>query len=131
MDRRPLLPHPPVAATKSRSEPRRIPFWLGLRAGASPPTITLSFKVVRQCRQNVPHASARIVHVARVSWDEVDVQVRHGLARRCTDVDADVESIGRVSSLDHSAGHLKVIDQRPPLVARRGKPVCDMAAGYQ
>jgi hypothetical protein len=79
----------------------------------------------------MPHASARIFNVARVSWDEVDVQVRHGLARRCTDIDADVETIGRVPGLDHSAGDLEVSDQRPPLVARSGKPVCDMAPGHE
>jgi hypothetical protein len=48
----------------------------------------------------VPHATPRIVHVAPIAWDDVDMQVRHGLTGRLADVDADVVTGGLMARVE-------------------------------
>ena len=48
----------------------------------------------------MPHPAPRIVDIAVVSGDDVDVQVKDGLTRGCSGVDTDVVAVGAVLLFD-------------------------------
>ncbi len=46
------------------------------------------------------HTTARVIHVAEESWNDVDVQMEHRLPGRRADIDADVVAVGMVTLVD-------------------------------
>ena len=56
------------------------------------PLLSLADAVVPAVRNDVPHTSSRISHVAAIPRNDVNVKVKHGLAGRFPHVDADVVS---------------------------------------
>ncbi len=62
-------------------------------------------------------------HVPGVARDDVDVQVKDGLARRGANVDADVVTIRAVPLVDGSSGDVDRTHQLDSLLRGRGEPV--------
>ena len=60
--------------------------------------------IPRLPRHHPPHPAPRVFRIARVARDQVDVQVRHGLAGRGAVVDADVVALGLVAARQAGAG---------------------------
>ena len=54
--------------------------------------------IVGLAGDDAANPSGRIGYVAHVPWNDVYVQMEHGLASGASDVDADVETVRRVRS---------------------------------
>src|SRR5512139_729900 len=77
-------------------------------ANASP----ASRPVLRLVRQHPPHPAARVFLVAAVAGNQVDVQVRHGLAAGLAVVDADVVAVRLVVLVEDLLGVRQRLEQR-------------------
>jgi hypothetical protein len=76
------------------------------------PLIVLSgrwgiFPILCLPRHHPPHPAPRVFRIARVARDQVDVQVRHGLAGCGAVVDADVVALGLVAARQAGAGFVQ------------------------
>jgi len=47
------------------------------------------------------HTTARLIHIAHESWNNMDVQVEHRLPGRRADIDANVVAVGPVALVDN------------------------------
>jgi len=65
--------------------------------------------VVSLGRDDMPDATARVVHVTREARDDVHVQVHHGLTRGSAGVEADVVAVGMQLGVE---GALHDVDER-------------------
>jgi hypothetical protein len=74
-------------------------------------------------RQDAPHATLRIFHIAKIAGNQVNMHVHSRLARRLTDIYPDVVSIGRVFGVDVSLCLAKKLDNRELFLGRHFEEV--------
>ena len=74
--------------------------------------------------------AAWVRHVAVAARDDVEVEVRHRLARGIADVDPDVESVGVPVLTDDTADRLDRPEQGGALLGRRFEPGRDVPARH-
>ncbi len=101
--------------------------WIGLAARSERTRIA---EVVAAAGDDVAHPSARIVHVAEVARDDVDVKMHHRLTGSGPGVEADVVPVRRVARVEHA---LDRVDgpQDGLLLGRAGvEPRGDVAPGH-
>jgi hypothetical protein len=79
-------------------------------------------EVVALSRDHVPHAAARIVHVAPIARDDVHVQMRHGLTGCLADVNADVVAGGPVAHVEPLPDSVHQVEQGRALPPRGASP---------
>ena len=79
-------------------------------------------------RHHPPHPAPRVLHIARVARDQVDVQVRHGLAGGRAVVDADVPGRGLVAARQAVAGFVQQRQQGGAFVGRDLEKAAHMPA---
>ncbi len=77
------------------------------RRVGSLPIAPMASPIPRLPRHHPPHPAPRVFRIARVARDQVDVQVRHGLAGGGAVVDADVVALGLVAALQAGAGFVQ------------------------
>jgi len=83
-------------------------------------------QVVALRRNHVAHAAARVGHVAVAPRDHVQMQVRHRLSRRRTDIDADVEGVRRPTRPDRVTDGVDRAEEFGSLFGRRVEPARHM-----
>ncbi|BDG02811.1 hypothetical protein AMOR_18070 [Anaeromyxobacter oryzae] len=79
--------------------------------------------VVALPRDDVSDAATRIVHVALIARNDMDVEVHHGLAGGEPCVETDVVACGAVLRVELPLHHLDEVEDRELLVTSRLEPV--------
>lgn len=98
---------------------------IGLAAGRE----RLGAEVVALARDDVADAAARIVDVAAVARDDVDVEVHHRLAGGRAGVQADVVAVGMKLAVELAFDDVDEVEDGGALLGGGGEPVGDDAAG--
>ena len=82
-------------------------------------------------RNYVPYAAPGISNVARIAWNHVNVQMKHGLAGGLADIDSNVETVWLIVSLYLLADAVNPPKKLCLFVCGCVKPGSYVALGYQ
>ncbi len=99
--------------------------WIGLAARCERRDLA---KVVTSTRNDMAHATARVVHVAVEARDDVHVKVHDRLARICTSVETDVVAIGLELRVERALHDVDELEHRDLLLAGGIEPSRDHAS---
>jgi hypothetical protein len=67
-------------------------------------------EIVGELGQDVPDATAGIIHISQVPWNDVKMEVEDRLTSRMADVQADIVSVRPIAQLDRSLGRVYCSD---------------------
>ncbi len=84
------------------------------------------FRIPSAARDHGAHTSPRLFRVGAITGDDVDMDVRDGLACFPAHVDAEVESIGMESLVDAFARGLNQPQHIADLALGKLEDICDM-----
>jgi hypothetical protein len=80
-------------------------------------------KVVALARNDMAHAAARVIHVAAVPGNDVNMHMHHRLPRCDAGVEADVVAIGMQLFVELPLHDIDQLDDGKPFFLARGEPV--------